>query len=84
METEMYDSITKILKEKIQVGFDERVYGFDVAARRIMDEIILPIRLDLIEAQAKNTVYEAALENSNFKAIVVRNPKTEIKNGGKK
>lgn len=77
METEMHDSITKILKEKIQVDrYTRTAYGFDVATRRIIDEIILPIKLDLIEAQAKNRVYEAALENSNFKAVV---PKKEEK-----
>ena len=84
METEMHDSIIEILKKKIFVDrYDNKAYGFDVAARRIIDEIVLPIRLDLVEAQAKNRVYESALENSNFKAIVVKNPKMEIKNGGK-
>ena len=77
MKTEMHDSITKILKEKIKANrYDGSVYGFDVATRRIIDETILPIRLDLVEAQAKNRVYEAALENSNFMAVV---PKKEEK-----
>lgn len=73
METEMHDSITKILKDKIQSNrYDGKIYGLDAASRQIIDEIILPIRLDLVEAQAKNRVYESALENSNFKAIVIR------------
>lgn len=76
MEAEMHDSINKILKEKIQVDrYNYKPYGFDVASRRIIDEIILPIKLDLVESQAKNRVYEAALENSNFKAMVVKSPK---------
>ena len=84
METEMYDSIKKILKEGIQVSkYDGKAYGFDAAARWIIDEIILPIRLDLIEAQAKNRVYEAALENSNFKAIVIRAKKDGSDNSTK-
>lgn len=80
METEIHDSIIKILKEKIQVNdYSKRPCGFDVAAHQIINEIILPIRLDLVEAQAKNRVYEAALDNSNFKAIVIR----ATKNGEK-
>lgn len=80
METEIHNSIIKILKEKIKVDrYDGRAYGLDVAARRIIDDIILPIRLDLVEEQAKNRIYEAALENSNFKAVVIRE-----KNGGEK
>jgi hypothetical protein len=75
----MHDSIIKILKERIKVErYNGTVYGLDGAARQIIDEIILPIRVDLVEAQAKNRVYEAALENSNFKAIVIR-----AKNNGK-
>lgn len=81
METEIYDSINNILKEDIQCDrYNGKAYGLDAAARRILDEIILPIRLDLVETQAKNRVYEAALDNSNFKAIVIKNPK----NGGEK
>lgn len=77
MKTEMHDSITKILEEKIRVDKYNGAYGFDVATRRIIDEIILPIRLDLIEAQAKNRVYEAALENSNSKAVVPKKEENE-------
>lgn len=65
----MHDSIMKILKEELYLN---RYDGLDEAVRQIINEIIVPIRLDLIEAQAKNRVYEAALENSNFKAIVIR------------
>lgn len=77
MKTEMHDSIIKILKEKIQVDRYNGAYGFDAATHRIIAEIILPIRLDLVEAQAKNRVYEAALENSNFKAVVPKKEKNE-------
>lgn len=82
MEAEMNDSIIKILKEKIKVDrYSGTACGFDLAARRIIDEIILPIKLDLIEAQAKNRVYEAALDNSNFKAIVIRTKKNGENDG---
>lgn len=72
------DLIIEILKKHIRVDGYESVCGHDSAAREIMDELILPIRLELAEAQAKNTVYESALTNSNFKAIVVRSPGLEV------
>lgn len=66
-------SVAEIIKAKISVDrYDGRPYGYEIAARRIVDEIILPIKLDLIEARAKNEIYEAAITNSNFAAIIVR------------
>lgn len=72
------DLIIEILKKHIKVNGYDCVCGHDSAARGIMDELILPMRVALAEAQAKNTVYESALTNSNFKAIVVQSKGSEV------
>lgn len=75
---EDHDLIVEILEKCIKVDGYDHVCGYDSAARGIMDELIFPMRVALAEAQAKNTVYESALTNSNFKAIVVQSKGPEM------
>lgn len=67
------EEIKKILNKHIKVGrYTNTITGQAECAQALMDEIITPLHLALIENEAKVRVYEAALDNSNFKAIVVR------------
>ena len=67
------EEIEKILNKHLRVAeYTEIITGKYECARALMDEIITPLRLALIESEAKIRVYETALDNSNFKAIVVR------------